>query len=140
MLTWFEMRRRAALLTMTVSRAAADRAALGDGQILGVLERRGGIPFGGGAAAGYSSKEPNRRLTIWTFSFKSGWRVFTRGLRDASVFRVGSMIRDARARSLIDLDLEPAVQALVERFGRDDPETVKLTGIHHNLIRSWANA
>jgi PKHD-type hydroxylase len=28
----------------------------------------------------------------------------------------------------------------VERFGRDDPETVKLTGIHHNLIRSWANA
>jgi PKHD-type hydroxylase len=27
----------------------------------------------------------------------------------------------------------------VERFGRDDPETVKLTGIHRNLIRSWAD-
>jgi PKHD-type hydroxylase len=47
------------------------------------------------------------------------------------------MIRDARARSLI-IDLEPAIQALVARFGRDDPETVKLTGIHRNLIRSWA--
>ena len=29
-------------------------------------------------------------------------------------------------------------QALVERLGRDDPETVKLTGIYHNLIRHWA--
>ena len=47
------------------------------------------------------------------------------------------MIRDACARSLI-LDFEPAIQALVERFGRDDPETVKLTGIYHNLIRTWA--
>jgi predicted 2-oxoglutarate/Fe(II)-dependent dioxygenase YbiX len=47
------------------------------------------------------------------------------------------MIRDARARSLI-LDFEPAIQARVEQFGGDDPETVKLTGIHHNLIPSWA--
>ena len=31
-----------------------------------------------------------------------------------------------------------AFQALVERLGRDDPETVKLTGIYHNLIRCWA--
>jgi hypothetical protein len=52
-LTWFETRRRAALLTMTVSWAAADRPGVGDGQILGVLERRGSIPFGGGTAAGY---------------------------------------------------------------------------------------
>jgi hypothetical protein len=125
---------------MTVSRAGADRAAFGDGQILGVLERRGGIPFGVDTAAGYygSSKEPNRRSTIWTFSFKSSWRVFTRGLRDASFFKVRSMIRDARARSLI-LDLDTAIQAVVERFGRDDPETVKLTGIYHNLIRSWTD-
>jgi len=25
-----------------------------------------------------------------------------------------------------------------DRLGRDDPETVKLTGIYHNLIRHWA--
>jgi PKHD-type hydroxylase len=35
-------------------------------------------------------------------------------------------------------DLDASIQAPVERLGRDDPETVKLTGIYHNLIRYWA--
>ena len=61
----------------------------------------------------------------------------TRGVRVASFFWLQSMIRDAHARSLI-YDLDTAIQALVERLGRDDPETVKLTGIYHNLIRKWA--
>ncbi|MBR0937953.1 Fe2+-dependent dioxygenase [Bradyrhizobium jicamae] len=61
----------------------------------------------------------------------------TRGTRVASFFWLQSMIRDAHARSLI-FDLDTAIQALVERLGRDDPETVKLTGIYHNLIRHWA--
>jgi len=47
------------------------------------------------------------------------------------------MIREAQARRLI-FDLDTAIQALVERLGLDDPETVKLTGIYHNLIRHWA--
>jgi hypothetical protein len=37
-----------------------------------------------------------------------------------------------------DFDLDTAIQALVERLGRNDPQTVKLTGIYHNLIRYWA--
>ena len=61
----------------------------------------------------------------------------TRGMRVASFFWLQSMIRDAHARSLI-FDLDTAIQALVGRLGRDDPETVKLTGIYHNLIRCWA--
>lgn len=61
----------------------------------------------------------------------------TRGARVASFFWLQSMIRDAQARSMI-YDLDNAIQALVERLGRDDPETVKLTGIYHNLIRTWA--
>jgi PKHD-type hydroxylase len=61
----------------------------------------------------------------------------TRGSRVASFFWLQSMIRDAYARSLI-YDLDGAIQALVARLGRDDPETVKLTGIYHNLIRKWA--
>src|ERR1700743_773466 len=61
----------------------------------------------------------------------------TRGTRVASFFWLQSMIRDAHARSLI-FDLDTAIQALVPRLGRDDPETVKLTGIYHNLIRYWA--
>jgi PKHD-type hydroxylase len=61
----------------------------------------------------------------------------TRGMRVASFFWLQSMVRDTHARSLI-FDLDTAIQALVERLGRDDPETVKLTGIYHNLIRYWA--
>src|ERR1700710_2480296 len=61
----------------------------------------------------------------------------TRGMRVASFFWLQSMVRDTHARSLI-FDLDTAIQALVARLGRDDPETVKLTGIYHNLIRIWA--
>ena len=61
----------------------------------------------------------------------------TRGQRVASFFWLQSMIRDAHARSMI-FDLDTAIQTLAERLGRDDPETVKLTGIYHNLIRYWA--
>ena len=61
----------------------------------------------------------------------------TSGVRVASFFWLQSMIRDAHARSLI-YDLDTAIQSLVDRLGRDDPETVKLTGIYHNLIRIWA--
>jgi PKHD-type hydroxylase len=50
----------------------------------------------------------------------------TRGLRVASFFRLQSVIRDAHARSLI-FDLDTAIQAVMTRLGRDDPETVKLT-------------
>jgi PKHD-type hydroxylase len=61
----------------------------------------------------------------------------TRGTRVASFFWLQSMIRDAHARSLI-FDLDTTIQDLVGRIGRDAPETVKLTGIYHNLIRYWA--
>jgi PKHD-type hydroxylase len=61
----------------------------------------------------------------------------TRGARVASFFWLQSMVRDAHARSLI-FDLDTAIQGLVGRLGRDDPETVKLTGVYHNLIRYWA--
>ncbi len=61
----------------------------------------------------------------------------TRGLRVASFFWLQSMIRDAHARSMI-FDLDNAIQGLVGRLSRNDPEVVKLTGIYHNLIRYWA--
>jgi PKHD-type hydroxylase len=61
----------------------------------------------------------------------------TRGSRVASFFWLQSMVRDAHARTMI-FDLDTAIQALVDRLGRDDPEVVKLTGIYHNLIRYWA--
>jgi PKHD-type hydroxylase len=34
-------------------------------------------------------------------------------------------------------DLDNAIRTLVQRLGRDHPETVKLTGIYHNRARHW---
>lgn len=61
----------------------------------------------------------------------------TRGMRVASFFWLQSMIRDSQARTMI-FDLDTAIQGISQRIGRDDPETVRLTGIYHNLIRHWA--
>jgi biopolymer transport protein ExbB len=41
--------------------------------------------------------------------------------------------RDGHARCLI-FDLDTAIQSLCERLGRNDPETVKLTGTYHNSL------
>lgn len=61
----------------------------------------------------------------------------TRGVRVGSFFWLQSMIRDAQARSLI-FDLDNTIQSLSERMGTDDQDSVRLTGIYHNLIRYWA--
>ena len=87
----------------------------------------------------YGSHESSCRPASGALSCSSLHMVtpVTRGTRVASFFWLQSMVRDDHARSLI-FDLDTAIQALVERLGRDDPETVKLTGIYHNLIRYWA--
>ena len=82
-------------------------------------------------------KLPARDLVLYPASSLHMVTPVTRGMCVASFFWLQSMIRDAHARSLI-FDLDTAIQNLVERIGRDDPETVKLTGIYHNLIRYWA--
>jgi PKHD-type hydroxylase len=82
-------------------------------------------------------KLPAGALVVYPASSLHMVTPVTRGARVASFFWLQSMIRDAHARSLI-FDLDTAIQALVERLGRDDAETVKLTGIYHNIIRCWA--
>ena len=82
-------------------------------------------------------KLPAGHLVLYPASSLHMVTPITRGLRVASFFWIQSMIRDAHARSLI-FDLDTVIQGLVARLGRDDPETVKLTAIYHNLIRYWA--
>jgi PKHD-type hydroxylase len=84
-------------------------------------------------------KLPAGHLVLYPASSLHMVSPVTRGVRVASFFWLQSMIRDAHARSLI-FDLDTAIQGLTGRIGRDDPETVKLTGIYHNLIRYWAEA
>lgn len=82
-------------------------------------------------------KLPAGHLVLYPASSLHMVTPITRGTRVASFFWLQSMIRDAHARSLV-FDMDSAIQDLVARLGRDDPETVKLTGIYHNLIRYWA--
>jgi PKHD-type hydroxylase len=46
------------------------------------------------------------------------------------------MIPQAPGFLIFGVDI--AIQAVAERFRRNDPETVKLAGIYHDLIRYWA--
>jgi PKHD-type hydroxylase len=82
-------------------------------------------------------KLPAGHLVLYPASSLHTVTPVTRGLRVASFFWLQSMVRDGHARSLI-FDLDTAIQGLVGRLGRDDPELVRLTGIYHNLIRYWA--
>jgi len=82
-------------------------------------------------------KLPAGHLVLYPSSSLHMVTPITRGTRVASFFWLQSMIRDDRARSMI-FDLDNTIQRLVQRLGRNDPETVKLSGIYHNLIRHWA--
>ena len=82
-------------------------------------------------------KLPAGHLVLYPSSSLHMVTPVTRGARVASFFWLQSMIRDTHARSMI-FDLDTAIQDLADRIGRDDPSTVKLTGIYHNLIRYWA--
>jgi len=61
----------------------------------------------------------------------------TRGVRTASFFWIQSMVRDDAARTLL-FELDQGVQAVAGAMGPDHPETVRLTGVYHNLLRRWA--
>jgi PKHD-type hydroxylase len=60
----------------------------------------------------------------------------TRGTRYASFFWIQSMVRDDGQRAVL-FDLDSAIR----RLGADHPShpsVVQLTGVYHNLLRSWA--
>jgi PKHD-type hydroxylase len=48
------------------------------------------------------------------------------------------MIRDDGGRSLL-FDLDQTIEALAAERGVEDAACVRLTGIYHNLVRSWAD-
>lgn len=60
----------------------------------------------------------------------------TRGTRIASFFWIESMVRSDEQRRLL-FDMDTAIIALRHRDG-DSDESVRLTGVYHNLLRLWA--
>lgn len=63
----------------------------------------------------------------------------TRGVRVASFFWLQSMVRDAGNRRIL-FDLDQTVQRLTGQLGGGDRSVIELTGVYHNLLRSWADA
>ena len=61
----------------------------------------------------------------------------TRGARIASFFWIESFVADEGARSLL-FDLDQAIQGVTPLAGPDNESLLKLTGVYHNLLRSWA--
>ena len=62
-----------------------------------------------------------------------------RGERVASFFWLQSMVRDAGQRAML-YDLDQSIQGLTATLGIGDDRIVSLTGVYHNLIRTWADA
>lgn len=60
-----------------------------------------------------------------------------RGMRDAAVLWVESMVRDERQRRVL-LDLDNSIQRLLAA-NADHPEAGVLTACYHNLLRMWAD-
>lgn len=60
----------------------------------------------------------------------------TRGARVSSFFWLQSMIKSNEQRTTL-FDLDQSIQSLAARHGTDDADVVRLTGIYHNLIRTW---
>ncbi|MBQ0936670.1 Fe2+-dependent dioxygenase [Ideonella paludis] len=61
----------------------------------------------------------------------------THGARLAAFLWIESMVREDAQRDLL-FDLDMNLMALRERHG-DSPETVRLAGVYHNLLRLWAD-
>jgi PKHD-type hydroxylase len=84
-------------------------------------------------------KLPAGHLVLYPSTSLHLVREVTGGERVASFFWLQSMIRDNMVRSLL-FDLDQTIQSLTARLGAGDPSCVKLTGVYHNLIRTWAEA
>lgn len=82
-------------------------------------------------------KLPAGHLVLYPSTSLHGVTPVTRGARISSFFWLQSVIKDAHARRMT-FDFDHAIQALVARLGRNDPEVRQLTNIYHNLIRHWA--
>ena len=84
----------------------------------------------------HSVKLPAGDLILYPSSSLHLVRPVTRGARVASFFWIQSMVRDDGRRALL-FDLDNAIR----RLGADHPShpsIVQLTGVYHNLLRSWA--
>lgn len=65
-------------------------------------------------------------------------RPVTAGARICAFFWVESLVRDNKLRELL-FDLDQSIQQLTVERGNEDTEVRRLSGIYHNLLRTWAS-
>jgi PKHD-type hydroxylase len=81
-------------------------------------------------------KLPPGHLILYPASSLHEVKPVTRGARIGAFFWVQSMIRDDAKRSML-FEMDNAIQRL-NRDVPSHPSAVQLTGVYHNLLRTWA--
>ena len=81
-------------------------------------------------------KLPAGHLIVYPSSSLHRVMPVTRGARLASFFWVQSMVRDEARRRLL-FEMDASIETL-RRGNADAGAVLRLTGIYHNLLRSWA--
>jgi PKHD-type hydroxylase len=84
----------------------------------------------------HAVKLPAGDLIVYPASSLHHVRPVTRGERLASFFWVQSLVRDAGQRAML-FDLDMALVQL-NKDAKQHPALVMLTGVYHNLLRTWA--
>ena len=60
-----------------------------------------------------------------------------KGQRLACYMFMQSLVKDVESRRHL-FEMDKALMALRERYGDDDADLVRLTGLYHNLVRRWS--
>ena len=81
-------------------------------------------------------KLPAGHMILYPASSLHAVTPVTRGSRIAAFFWIQSMIRDDGRRATL-FDMDNAIQQLSQDVP-GHPSTVQLTGVYHNLLRTWA--
>jgi PKHD-type hydroxylase len=81
-------------------------------------------------------KLPAGHLILYPSSSQHEVKPVTRGARIGAFFWVQSMVRDDAKRSML-FEMDTAIQRL-NRDVPNHPSAVQLTGVYHNLLRTWA--
>ena len=84
----------------------------------------------------HAVKLPAGHLVLYPASSLHKVNPVTRGTRIASFFWIQSMVREDAQRALL-FDMDTAIQRLAHE-SPDHPSVIQLTGVYHNLLRTWA--
>jgi PKHD-type hydroxylase len=84
----------------------------------------------------HAVKLPAGHMVLYPASSLHKVNPVTRGSRVASFFWIQSMVREDAQRALL-FDMDTAIQRLAQELP-DHPSVIQLTGVYHNLLRTWA--